>query len=111
MRLSVGQKLAETVLSWPGVVSEPHRFGGTAFRFGGREIGHLHGEHHLDIPFPRPVRDELVAAGRARPHHILPDSGWVTVLIDSEPELADAIALLRMKYEDLASRKIDRSGL
>ncbi|GFR38681.1 hypothetical protein PRECH8_19770 [Insulibacter thermoxylanivorax] len=101
MTLSVKQKLMDTVLSWPGVTSAPHRFGGTAFLAGGREIGHLHGEHHLDLPFPKPVRDELVASGCARPHHILPKSGWVTVYVHTEQELANAIALLRMKYEQL----------
>ena len=102
MTLSLKQQLMETVLSWPGVAAGPHRFGGTEFRFEGKEIGHLHGEHHLDIPFSRPVRDELVAAGRAEPHHIFPDSGWVTVYVRSGADVANAAALLRMKYEKLS---------
>lgn len=103
MSLSVRRKLTETVMSWPGVTAGIHRFGGTVFRFEGKEIGHLHGDHHLDIPFSKSVRDELVATGRAKPHHIFPDSGWVTVYVHSEPELAQAMDLLRMKYERLAS--------
>jgi hypothetical protein len=103
MACSVKQKLLETVLSWPGVTLGSHRFGGIAFLREGREIAHLHGEHHLDIRFARPVRDELTAAGRARPHHIFPESGWVTVEVHTEQELADAIVLLRMKYEQLAT--------
>lgn len=27
---------------------------------------------------PRRIRDELLRDGRARPHHFLPDSGWVS---------------------------------
>lgn len=103
---TVKQTLIDTVLSWPGVTREPHRFGGIAFCLEGREIAHLHGDHHLDIPFSKSVRDELVASGRAKPHHIFPESGWVTVYVFSEAELANAIALLRMKYEKLASRHL-----
>jgi len=66
------------VSSWEGVSVCEHRRGGVEFRLGRRELGHLHGTI-ADLPFPRQVRDELVAAGRARPHHVLPGSGWVTV--------------------------------
>jgi len=103
MYLSVGQKLTETVLSWPGVTSGPHRFGGIEFRLEGKEIAHLHGDHHLDIRFSKSLRGELVAAGRAKPHHIFPESGWVTVYICSETDLLNAIELLRKKYELLAA--------
>lgn len=105
MSLTVKQKIVETVLSWPGVTMEPHRFGGVAFSLDGKEIAHLHGDHHLDIQFSKSVRDELVATGRAKPHHILPGSGWVTVYICSEQEIAHAIDLLRMKYDKLVSPK------
>lgn len=90
--------IAEKVLSWPGVTCRPHRFGGLEFRYGNREIGHLHGGRLVDIPFPKAVRDELVAAGRAEPHHILPDSGWVSFRIASPEDADRAVDLLRLKY-------------
>src|ERR671937_2141231 len=91
------ERIAAEVESWPGVSSGPHRFGGIEFRVERRELGHLHGDRIADLPFPRRVRDELVAAGRARPHHVLPDSGWVTVPIDPEhPE--HVTELFRMNY-------------
>jgi hypothetical protein len=68
-------------------------------RFGRRELGHLHGDRIADLPFPRRVRDELLAAGRARPHHVLPDSGWVTVSIATPAEVENALELFRMAYE------------
>ena len=43
-----------------------------------REIDHIHGDHLVDIPFPKKVRHEIVAAGRAQPHHILSETGWVS---------------------------------
>ncbi|HUB03717.1 MAG TPA: luciferase family protein [Solirubrobacteraceae bacterium] len=97
--MTTGQQITETVESWPGVESAPHRFGGIEFRVGRRELGHLHGDRIADLPFPRRVRDELIAAGRARPHHVLPDSGWITISIRSDAEAEHAIELFRMAYD------------
>src|SRR5947209_8049798 len=99
MTQPTGEHIAETVQSWPGVEAAPHRFGGVEFRLGRRELGHLHGDRIADLPLPRRVRDELIAEGRARPHHVLPDSGWITVSIDSPEGAENAIELFRMTYE------------
>jgi len=77
----------------------PHRYGGSEFRLGKRELGHLHGDALVDLPFPRKVRDELVAAGRARPHHVLPETGWVSFWIESPDDSDNAIALFRIAYD------------
>jgi hypothetical protein len=45
------------------------------------------------------VRNELIAEGRARPHHVLPDSGWITVSIRSADEAENALGLFRMAYD------------
>ena len=82
-----------------------HRFGGIEFRVGRRELGHLH-RSFADLPFPRRVRDELIRAGRARPHHVLPDSGWVTVPMRTETEVANVIDLFRRNYERAAGRPV-----
>ncbi len=86
------------VSSWEGVSVREHRMGGVEFRLGLGELGHLHGTI-ADLPFPRRVRDELVAAGRARPHHVLPRSGWVTVPMRTASEVANVIELFRQNYE------------
>lgn len=93
------------VSSWDGVSVHEHRFGGVEFRAGRRELGHLH-PRFADLPFPRRVRDELVAAGRARPHHVLPESGWVTVPMRTASEVAGVIELFRRNYER-ASQHVD----
>jgi hypothetical protein len=106
--LGPAERIATEVGSWPGVTSGPHRFGGIEFRLGRRELGHLHGDRFADLPFPRRDRDQLLAVGRARPHHVLPDSGWVTVDIppnDVEP----VIELFRMAY-GRASAAAERRG-
>lgn len=96
---STGERITETVGAWPGVEVGPHRFGGVEFKLGRRELGHLHGDRIADLPFPRRVRDELIADGRARPHHVMPDTGWVTVSITESDEAEQVIELFRMAYE------------
>jgi hypothetical protein len=105
MNESTGEKIATAVRSWPGVEAAPHRFGGTEFRLGRRELGHLHGDRIADLPFPRRVRDQLIAEGRARPHHVLPESGWITVSIRSPEEAQHAVELFRMAYERATSSR------
>ena len=97
--------ITETVTSWPGVTAEPHRFGGVEYGIGRREIGHIHGDHLVDIPFPKKVRDEIVAAGRAQPHHVLPETGWVSFYLRQEPDVEQAIALLHESYEIAMKQK------
>lgn len=94
-----GARIRRKVLGWPGVEEAPHRFGGVEFRLGRREIGHLHGDHLADLPFPVRVREELVREGRARPHHVLPESGWVSFPIRGEADVLGAVALFRLGYE------------
>jgi Family of unknown function (DUF5519) len=104
-----GERIAAEVESWPGVSSGAHRFGGVEFRLGRRELGHLHGDRMADLAFPRRVRDELIATGRARPHHVLPESGWVTVPIDAD-DVDTVIALFRLAYERAVAAAERRSA-
>jgi hypothetical protein len=67
--------------------------------WGRREIGHIHGDSLVDIPLPKKVRNELVTAGRAEPHHILLDSGWVSVHLRQASDVDRAIELLRFSFE------------
>ena len=90
--------IVREVSSWAGVTTGRHRFGGTEFRLGRRELGHLHGNRLADLPFPLLIRDELVAAGRAEPHHIHPESGWVSRFIRDGSDVADVIELFRLNY-------------
>lgn len=91
-------RLEALLRAWPGVESIPHRFGGLEFRVDRREIGHVHPNGMLDVPFPMRVRRDVVAAGRAEAHHMLPNTGWVTFRIRTEHDLPAAVALLRMNY-------------
>lgn len=96
---SASQEIVEEVLSWPGVRVEPGRFGSVRLLVGRRELGHLHGDELADIPFPRAVRDRLVAEGRVVPHGPLPDSGWASRYLRTEDDVRAVIALLRLQYD------------
>ena len=92
-------QITREVAGWEGVSVEPHRFGGIEFLVGRRELGHLHGDRLADLPFPVRVREQLVAAGRAQPHHILPESGWVSYPIRDVSDVPAVIALFRLNFE------------
>jgi hypothetical protein len=96
---SIHDTIVREVSAWPGVTTHPHRFGGTEFRYGRREMGHLHGNKLADLPFPRRVRDELVGAGRAERHHILPETGWVSCYIHGTDDVAGVVELFRLNYD------------
>jgi len=93
------KKIESAMHTCSGIAAQPHRFGGMEYRLGRREIGHVHTDYLVDIPFPKKVRDELVAAGRAEPHHILPESGWVSIHLNQESDVERAIELLRYSFE------------
>jgi hypothetical protein len=84
----------------------------------------VHGDYLVDIPFPKKVRDELVAAGRAEPHHVLPESGWISFYLRQPADVEQAIRLFRRSFElalkqrpggqarpGASQRQQDRSGL
>jgi Family of unknown function (DUF5519) len=96
--------VASEVARWPGIATGPGRFGATTFSYGTREIGHLHGSSHADLPFPTKLRHELVAEGRAEPHHFLPESGWVTVPLAGDG-VARALDLFRLNYDLVVRRR------
>ncbi|WP_123043309.1 luciferase family protein [Cohnella candidum] len=104
MTVSNQERIRQQLSSWPGVTVQPHRFGGIEFLYRGREIGHLHGDSLVDLTLPKRQRDQALEEGRARPHHIYPESGWVSIYLESEKELDQALAFLRLNYERLAAK-------
>ncbi|WP_411963414.1 luciferase family protein [Haloferax sp. YSMS24] len=102
-------RLVEHVSEWPGVETASHRFGGTEFLVADKEIGHVHDVGILDLAITKGVRDTLLETGLASPHHVLPDSAWVSFSVTSAEDEADARRLLRLAYlwRALALRRRD----
>ncbi|HXC76873.1 MAG TPA: luciferase family protein [Candidatus Acidoferrum sp.] len=94
-----GARIQNAVMSWAGVEAVPHRFGGTEYRYGRKEMGHVHGDRLADLPLPRKLHDEVIAAGRAGPHHVLPETGWVSCWMTEREDVDAVIELFRMQYD------------
>ncbi|HEX9112626.1 MAG TPA: luciferase family protein [Terriglobales bacterium] len=90
--------LEDEVSTWVNVSVHPHRFGGREFRFGSAEVGHVHTGGVVDIPFPRSVRDLLLAEALAEEHRWVPSSGWITFRVRSDEDLRHALWLMRLSY-------------
>jgi hypothetical protein len=104
------RRIVEEVIKWDGVLASPHRFGGTEFRVGRREIGHIHGDHQADIIFPMEIRNRLITEGKAEPHHVLPRSGWITFRFRKEADVQAAVDLFKLSYQHASgSGKQDQS--
>lgn len=86
------------VLRWPGVTSEPGRFGATAFRYGKREIGHLHRDRIADLPTTTEMREKILASGRARPHRA-GVKGYISYPVESEEDMAVVLQILGWNYD------------
>jgi predicted DNA-binding protein (MmcQ/YjbR family) len=97
--IGASEKIHKVIIALNGVKSETHRFGGTEYKLGKREIGHVHGDYLVDIPFPMKVRNELIEKGEAKAHDILPESGWVSLYLRKEDDVQNAIKLLKKSFD------------
>jgi hypothetical protein len=103
--MSASEIITREVTSWPGVEAGPGRRGEFGFRVGRREIGHLHGDRSAHFGFPKAVWEELYAQGRVTYHPVFPDKkGWAARRIESDDDVRDVIALLRVNYDRAVAR-------
>jgi hypothetical protein len=65
MDTAIAQTIEQKILKWPGVTTEPNRFGGIEFLVDKKEMGHLHGERLADLPFPVEIKKSLVSTSIA----------------------------------------------
>lgn len=100
------ERITAEVTSWPGVTAGPGSRGEFGFNVGRRQIGHLHGDHAAHFGFPRTVWTELMAQGRVTRHPI-DHPGWAARRIETDADVDEVIALLRMNYD----RVVERYGL
>jgi hypothetical protein len=99
---TASERITEEVESWPGVESGHGRRGEFAFKVGGREIGHLHGDRSAHFFFPKDTWAQLIDEGRVEPHPVFPDrEGPAARRIEDDGDVSDVIALMRLNYERL----------
>jgi hypothetical protein len=98
------ERITREVTSWPGVGAASGRRGEFAFTVGGREIGHLHGDHAAHFGFPRDVGAELRAQGRVGPHPVNRHSTKMAARrIEDDDDVREVIALMRLNYDRVAA--------
>jgi len=108
-RQGATERITETVSAWPGVSAGPGRRGEFAFTLRGRELGHLHGDHAAHFRFPKKVWIDLKEQGRIGDHPVFPGrQGLGARRIESESDVDDVIALLRLNYDRLVAREHER---
>jgi hypothetical protein len=94
------ERITREVTSWPGVEAGPGRRGEFAFKLGRHELGHLHGDRSAHFSFPKAVWRELHAEGRIEHHPVFPGKeGPAARRIESDEDVDDVIALMRLNYE------------
>jgi hypothetical protein len=86
------------VLNWPGVTSEPGRFGAVAFRYGKREIGHIHRDRIADLPVTTEMRENILSKGRARPHRA-GVKGYISYPLEDQEDLSVVLEILGRNYD------------
>lgn len=90
----------------PDLFSDPGSSGEFAFTLGGRQLGHLHGDHAAHFSFPKEIWSELREEGRIVPHPVFPDKqGPAARTIENEADVRDVIALLRLNYDRAVARQ------
>jgi hypothetical protein len=94
--LSAIEALEAAALRLPGVVPARHRFGGFSFVREGREFAHVHGNGLLDVKLTRERAAEIVAEGRAEPHHVFGPSAWISFQLRTPDDCGPALALLHI---------------
>jgi NADPH2:quinone reductase len=98
-------QIAAEVLCWEGTDAGWGQRGEHALRLGRRELGHLHGDHVLHLGFPKALWHELHDAGRIDYHPVFPGKpGYAARRIETDEDVRDVIALLRLNYDRSAAR-------
>src|SRR5919109_2157491 len=104
--MTASERITEAVTSWPGVAAGPGRRGEYAFIVGRRQLGHLHGDHAAHFSFPKAVWAELYDEGRIDHHPVFPGKqGPAARRIETEADVRDVIALLRLNYDRVVARQ------
>ena len=96
-------RITAVVTSWPGVQAGAGSRGEWAFTVAEHSIGHLHGDRVAHFGFPRELGAQLRQEGRVGPHPVNPHSAKMAARsIESEQDVEEVIALLRLNYERIA---------
>jgi hypothetical protein len=95
------RETTKDVLRWPEVTRSRHRLGGRQFNYRGIEMGHIHSNGVADIRLNAREHDDVLARGLAQPHHVAPQSTWVTYYIDARSDAQNVDGLFEIPFRRL----------
>lgn len=98
-------EIASEILKWPGISTQTHKYGGLQFNYKGKELGHIHSNGLLDMPFCREIKSQLMAEHRVQDHHSFKDTGWVSFYMHTEDDATYGVSLLALAYEWRAGKR------
>jgi hypothetical protein len=101
-------RVEREVLRWPGATSESGRFGATSFRYGKREIGHIHHDRVADLPVTTEMREDILTRGRARLHRA-GVKGYISYPLEDREDVLVVLEILGRNY-DRAKAAAERRG-
>jgi len=105
---SASRQITDEVTSWPGVTTADGNWGAFVFNVGKVELGHLHGERSAHFVFPKEIWADLLAQARIEEHPMFPGKAGICARrIETEDDVRDVIALLRLNYD----RALERHGV
>ena len=103
--VTASQQITEEVGSWPEVEAGPGPRGEFGFTFGGRELGHLHGDFAAHFSFPKKLGLRLRTEGRVIDHPVFPGKpGFAARRIEDDADIRDVIEMMRLNYDRIRAR-------
>ena len=101
------QAVAETVMSWPGVIAATHwhlhrrgEVDGVDFYLGARELGHIHLDGRVHLATNQELHDTFIGRGWAEQFPIGGSyANWTLFRIQDENQVDLAIQLFQLNYE------------
>ncbi|NCD68837.1 hypothetical protein GSY63_05665 [Mucilaginibacter sp. R11] len=91
---------------WENVTISTHKYGGTQFNYGGKEIGHIHSNGLLDMLLSRSIKQQLMQQGRIQDHHSFKNTGWISFYIHTKRDAGYALHLLQIGHERLSKGSV-----
>jgi Family of unknown function (DUF5519) len=102
---TASQQIIDEVTAWPGVEAGRGTRGEYAFKLGGRDLGHLHGDRVAHFAFPKEVWADLFEQKRVDYHPVFPGKpGYASRRIEGEDDVRDVIELIRLNYDRVVAR-------
>jgi hypothetical protein len=100
--------IEKEALKWDNISTTIHKYGGLQINYGKTELGHLHSNGLLDMPFNRKIKQTLMLKySRVQEHHTFKNTGWISFYIERYGDNLIALELLQQAYNLHADKRFN----